>query len=388
MGHAATLRRTGIAVLCLAIAVALAGPVVASPEERRLEEVRDRLADVKAELEAAREARDARASAYEVARERVDEVLSAVGEAELAVERQQAAVSAAEAALGAAEDEFELRRQVTAARVASLYRNAGRGTLVALFASEDPGEVLVRSAVLEAVGRNDRLAFEQAAAARQATEGMAQRLVEERATLERVLEEQRNLLAEVEALREDAAIALAEQEEQVDELESHADHLAAEGRELAALAQRRAAASTRPSAPVSRSASTSTVESAPPPAPGGWQWPASGSVTSGFGMRWGRLHAGIDIAGARGSAIVAARGGTVTHAGRLGGYGNLVVINHGDGTASAYAHLSSIESWAGQPVYGGQRIGGMGCTGSCTGTHLHFEVRVNGTPQNPRNYLP
>lgn len=388
MRHAPALRRTGIAVLSLAAAVGLAAPVGASPEERRLEEVRQRLADVSSELEAAREARDSQARVHEVAQERVAEVLGAVGEAELAVERQQAAVAEAETALDQAEAVFDQRREITAQRVATLYRNAARSTFVDLFAGDDPGEVLARSALLDAVGRTDRLAFEQAAAARQAIEGSARRVLEERAALQRVLDEQRSLLAEVESLRQDAAIALAEQQEEVDELQSHADHLAAEGRELAAVAQRRAAASARPSAPVSRSSSASSAEVAVAPAPGGWQWPASGTVTSGFGMRWGRLHAGIDIAGSHGSSIVASRGGTVTHAGRLGGYGNLVVVNHGDGTASAYAHLSSIDAWVGQSVYAGQRLGGMGCSGSCTGTHLHFEIRVNGNPQNPRNFLP
>jgi murein DD-endopeptidase MepM/ murein hydrolase activator NlpD len=111
----------------------------------------------------------------------------------------------------------------------------------------------------------------------------------------------------------------------------------------------------------------------------------SGVVTSGFGYRWGRLHAGIDIAAPAGTPVRAAASGTVIFAGWMGGYGNLVVIDHGGGLATAYAHLSSI--WAGGGVSQGQGIGAVGCTGSCTGNHLHFEVRVNGQPVDPFGYL-
>jgi murein DD-endopeptidase MepM/ murein hydrolase activator NlpD len=122
------------------------------------------------------------------------------------------------------------------------------------------------------------------------------------------------------------------------------------------------------------------------PSSSGLIWPVSGTVTSGFGTRWGRLHAGIDISAPTGSAVRAAAGGRVIYAGSMGGYGNIVVIDHGGGLATAYAHLSAI--WAGGGSVGqGQGIGAVGCTGSCTGPHLHFEVRVNGSPVNPLAYL-
>jgi murein DD-endopeptidase MepM/ murein hydrolase activator NlpD len=71
----------------------------------------------------------------------------------------------------------------------------------------------------------------------------------------------------------------------------------------------------------------------------------------------------------------------------MGGYGNLVLVSHGDGIVTAYAHMSALSVSAGASVSAGQRLGSVGCTGSCTGPHLHFEVRVNGAPRNPRNYL-
>jgi murein DD-endopeptidase MepM/ murein hydrolase activator NlpD len=123
------------------------------------------------------------------------------------------------------------------------------------------------------------------------------------------------------------------------------------------------------------------------PSPAGYVWPVLGPVTSPFGWRWGRMHEGIDIGASSGTPIVAAAAGTVIHAGWLGGYGNLVVIDHGGGVATAYGHQSSIAAGYGATVAQGQLIGYVGSTGHSTGPHLHFEVRVNGVPQDPLGYL-
>jgi len=118
----------------------------------------------------------------------------------------------------------------------------------------------------------------------------------------------------------------------------------------------------------------------------GFIWPVSGVVTSGYGPRWGRMHEGIDISAPTGTSVRAVAAGTIIYAGGMGGYGNIVVIDHGNGLSTAYAHLSSI--WAGGgSVSQGQGIGAVGCTGSCTGSHLHFEVRVNGAAVDPMGYL-
>ncbi len=116
-------------------------------------------------------------------------------------------------------------------------------------------------------------------------------------------------------------------------------------------------------------------------------WPASGSVSSGFGTRGGRDHTGIDIVGRVGSPVVAAEAGTVIRAGWYSGYGKCIDISHGSGVVTRYAHLSSINVSNGQVVSRGEYIGGVGNTGRSTGPHLHFEVIINGTPHNPLNFL-
>jgi murein DD-endopeptidase MepM/ murein hydrolase activator NlpD len=109
--------------------------------------------------------------------------------------------------------------------------------------------------------------------------------------------------------------------------------------------------------------------------------------TSGFGMRWGRMHNGADFAASHGTPIYATADGVVTHAGWLSGYGRLVKIQHEFGIETRYAHMSRIRVKEGQRVSRGDRIGDMGNSGRSTGTHLHYEVRVGGKAVNPMIYI-
>jgi murein DD-endopeptidase MepM/ murein hydrolase activator NlpD len=128
-----------------------------------------------------------------------------------------------------------------------------------------------------------------------------------------------------------------------------------------------------------------------PPVAGGngtFQWPVSGPITSPFGMRWGTLHPGIDIGVPTGTPIHAAGPGTVVWCGWMSGYGNLVMIDHHNGLATLYGHESHVAVACGQNVTTGEVVGYSGCTGFCTGPHVHFEVRANGAPVDPLGYLP
>ncbi|MDQ3644686.1 MAG: peptidoglycan DD-metalloendopeptidase family protein, partial [Actinomycetota bacterium] len=115
--------------------------------------------------------------------------------------------------------------------------------------------------------------------------------------------------------------------------------------------------------------------------------PVKGVRTSPFGPRGGRNHDGVDIAAPTGTAVRAAECGVVTVRGVQGGYGNMVCVEHSTRFETCYAHLSSFAVDGGQTVRRGQVIGYVGCTGSCTGPHVHFETRVDGRAQNPDAYL-
>jgi murein DD-endopeptidase MepM/ murein hydrolase activator NlpD len=122
-------------------------------------------------------------------------------------------------------------------------------------------------------------------------------------------------------------------------------------------------------------------------------WPTRGWVTSDFGSRLDPytservMHAGLDIAGPHGKEVVAPSDGTVVFAGLEGGYGNVLVIDHGYGIKTRYGHLASIKVKAGERVKRGDIIAALGNTGRSTGPHLHYEVRVNGIAQNPRKFI-
>jgi len=117
-------------------------------------------------------------------------------------------------------------------------------------------------------------------------------------------------------------------------------------------------------------------------------WPASGPITSPFGYRWGRLHSGVDIGAPYGAPIQAAKAGRVIFSGQMRGYGNVIVVDHGGGFSTLYAYESSLVARDGADVAQGQLIGYCGATGDATGPHLHFETRVDSTPQDPMRYLP
>ena len=115
--------------------------------------------------------------------------------------------------------------------------------------------------------------------------------------------------------------------------------------------------------------------------------PTVGRLSSPFGPRWGRFHYGIDLANRTGTDVVAADGGVVTRVGMAGSYGNLIIIDHQNGTSTRYAHLSAYNVKVGDVVAQGQSIGKIGSTGRSTGPHLHFEVRVGGVAKNPLNFI-
>jgi peptidoglycan DL-endopeptidase CwlO len=123
------------------------------------------------------------------------------------------------------------------------------------------------------------------------------------------------------------------------------------------------------------------------PGSGGLIWPVNGPIVSPFGMRWGRLHAGVDIAVPSGTPVRASKAGKVLIAGWVSGYGNYTCIGHGGGLSTCYGHQERINVSVGQSVSQGQVIGLSDCTGHCFGPHVHFETRINGVPVNPMGYL-
>ncbi len=236
-------------------------------------------------------------------------------------------------------------------------------------ATQDRIQIMVKTRRLEVELDADRAELEvilaQALQANEEQERQAQHLKELRQAQTAKLADVRD---EIESSREEAAAIQARSEEIAQQLDAKAPASAP---------------------PVSASAPPAS-ESAPP-APGGvsdFAWPINGAITSGFGSRWGGTHSGIDIDCVTGDTIRASKSGSVVAATYDGGYGYHVVIDHGAGFASLYAHNSTLSVSSGQAVSQGEVIATCGSTGQSTGDHLHFEIRVGGVPQDPLRYLP
>jgi murein DD-endopeptidase MepM/ murein hydrolase activator NlpD len=290
-----------------------------------------------------------------------------------------------------------LRKQHVAAqhrldlRLIEIYQSEESDTLDVLLSASSFTDILDQLDYMRKLGSQDRriadevkrgrdrmrVLKERAERARQKVQA-ATRVVEARTNEVREVRDQlvatRQGLRTARASRNESLVAVRETEQQ------HASEAAALQAVSAQLAARINAAQAVPSA------TSLAVTGDTTPSASGLIWPVSGPVVSGFGWRWGRMHEGIDIAVGSGTPIVAAASGVVIYAGWMGGYGNLIIIDHGGGLATAYAHQSSFAVGSG-PVSQGQTIGYVGCTGHCFGDHLHFEVRVNGGAVDPLGYL-
>ena len=411
----------------LASAMTAPGPAAAVSEDERQAEIArevERLAervdeaaaeeaDALAELELARRAK----GELDVAVVGLDQRLGDV-EAELAVsERELVAAAAtqrrAAGRLAMAEAQVEASERTLRDQAVSRFMRYGvEASTLDVFLHVSDVRALhdaaafagaVASAQAEVIHRHQRLQGETAdlvARAEQATDQAARRreeVADRRQELAAVRAAQVRARGEMEAEADrESELVTTLQATQAD-YEARIVALEAESKAITALLRQRQAAE-------EAAAARTTVEGDPAPAvpdqsvtragDGDLRYPlASPVVTSGFGYRthpvYGtrRLHAGIDLRGAMGTTVLAAGEGTVIFAGDRGGYGTTVIIDHGGSVATLYAHQSRLAVSEGEAVRPGQAVGAVGSTGLSTGPHLHFEVRVDGTPVDPLNYL-
>jgi murein DD-endopeptidase MepM/ murein hydrolase activator NlpD len=343
-----------------------------------------------------------------------------VDQANAAVESTRAAAVDANATLVADDAQVQAQRAAISAIVTSVYQGSGFLGLNALLTAGSPGEVLDRFGYANEIVGTQRQALGQFLAARMTakdalnasngaarTASAAQRTAAEALTRSRqtkadaataqaavtALIAQRK--AALDVAQKNRAAALAQYQELQKEEKQVEAELAAQAAADKAAAARKAKTSKTPAPPTT---SAGTVRS------GYFIMPVHGWKSSNFGMRFDpiyrrwQLHAGVDIAVPTGTAIHAARAGRVIRAGRDGGYGNYTCIDtglyagagadHGKDIANCYAHQSRILVHVGEHVRLGQTIGLVGATGAATGPHLHFEVRIDGTPVQPLNWLP
>jgi murein DD-endopeptidase MepM/ murein hydrolase activator NlpD len=269
-------------------------------------------------------------------------------------------------------------------RLVDIYESDAPSSLDVFLGANNVQDALDQVAYLTDIGVQDRrIATEvadaklQAVAARAKTKKLRVRVHGETAVIEARATQARDVRDELVGARNDLS---GSRRQRLTDLSQLSSQDRADAQEVDALQAASAALTERIRAAQGQSSSTT-------PSSAGLIWPVSGPVTSPFGWRWGRLHEGIDIGVSYGTPIHAAASGTVIYCGWESGYGNLTVLDHGGNLATAYGHQSSIAVGCGQHVAQGDVIGYVGSTGHSTGPHLHFEVRVNGSPVDPMGYL-
>jgi len=293
-------------------------------------------------------------------------------------------------------EEEQLERYRT--RVRAMEENGNLGLLAIILNTNNVGEFLTAMDDVGEIMESDRELEDQYIAARENTqavkteyeatkadlEAKQEVLKAEQAELEKQIEEAYAMLAEVEANLEARREEYLQLEQWEEEARIAFDEMAAELQR-----QREQAAAAAGNGGGGGGGGGSTIVGTGQFA---WPTPSTSLVTSYYGYRmhpvygYERLHTGIDIGAADGASVVAADDGTVTYASVMGGYGNCVMIDHGNGYTTLYAHLSNYIVYEGQTVSRGSTIGYVGSTGVSTGPHLHYEVRENGNCINPMDF--
>ena len=419
------MRRLG-ALLAAALLAAFAVPAVAEELEDRIDDVAGDIARLEERLEGTEASRSSLAGTILENGRRLDRMIADVtrAEADLAYVEQQVAdnreiltavrsqLEAQYSALEHTRVELQTTRERARRRALDIYMGGGQDLGTVVFAVDGVGELSVGlQYASEVMASTDRLvnglAALETSAARQAgviAEREAEltgRAAELRAQRQRMEELRTDLAARKAAVEEELAAQrdrLRELEEEVEHFEGELESLAREEARLRTLLEERQAAEAAAAAEEEADADDADGDDGgdgadEQPSTGRFVRPVPGPITSPFGWRvhpiYGtrRLHAGVDMTASHGTPIKAAAGGRVILATYYGGYGNAVVIDHGAGLATLYAHQSSLAVGLGAQVSAGQVIGHVGSTGLSTGAHLHFEVRVNGTPVDPVPYL-
>jgi len=386
-----TRTRTPAAALAAVLVLALATPSFADPSaDEKREAARLKKADLAAQLNTLRASDDELENAVRALDAGIEVAANTNESAQQALSAAQTGLGTAESKLAETEQRMtELRGRASAAAIRA-YVHPGGDPFLEIVRAKDLGEASRRQTLLSTMVSNDRDVVDQMRAARQDQQFEKANLAKARDLAAERRKAAAEKLAGLAKTRADQVRLQTALDGRIASFVAEVDALTREEATLTALLrQRQSTATATAPAPAPAAAPAGGAQRSDGRVSGaGMSWPVRGSVTSGFGFRWGRLHAGLDIAAPSGTPITAAKGGTVILAGSNGGYGNTVIIDHGGGLSTLYAHMSRIGTSDGAVVKQGQQIGGVGTTGNSTGNHLHFETRVGGSPQNPLGYLP
>jgi murein DD-endopeptidase MepM/ murein hydrolase activator NlpD len=371
--------RIAIAAVLMATLLVPAVGATAGDTEEQLEATRDKLdawRDKQAALE--NKAGDLQDRIKDLNAQQVD-LRAIIADLDRQITENEKELEAVQSRIDQTQAKIEAIEDAATEQAVALYKNGSTETIDALLSSQSLTDLDSRANMLGQAAEENTGFLVRYGRLKVEIEEQYQDKYEVQQKLEAVVTQKEEARRESEALEREHKAVLAKTEEGIAEAKEHAQGLEKDAAKLIAKIQ----AAQSAAAPIP----TSVVQSAGTSA-SGFIWPLPNAVTSYYGMRWGRLHAGIDIDGTSGQPIVASKAGRVILAAPYSGYGNAVILDHGGSVSTLYGHMSAFAVGSGQVVSQGQVIGYVGCTGSCTGDHLHFEIRVNGSPQDPMAYLP
>jgi murein DD-endopeptidase MepM/ murein hydrolase activator NlpD len=366
---------SGRALLAATLLCTLLLPAVTSGAGSR--EKLERIEERREALQDKIDAHEAKASDLQAMVKDLDQQISAqrqeIEKLNADIAEVESKVRSVQARIDATQSEIDQIKDVATEQAVVLYKQGATDTLDALMSSRSLSEMNDKIELLGVAAKENTDELVRYGRLRLTIEAQHRELFAYKSDLEVVRNEHTRILADLDKDYEEQAALLALIEEKLGKEHAHEEILA---KQEANLRQDILAAQ------------AGQAVAAMGVSEGGYIWPLGGAITSYYGPRWGRMHTGIDIDGTSGQPIVASKAGRVIVASYYGGYGNAVVVDHGGGVTTLYGHMSAFGVSNGQDVSQGQVLGYVGCTGSCTGDHLHFEVRVNGSPQNPLDYLP
>jgi murein DD-endopeptidase MepM/ murein hydrolase activator NlpD len=369
------------ALLAVLLIGAMSHPSLAAGEAASLTRTRQQIAEIRKRLAEAQ----GRASKIKEEVGLLDRQLGTLNDQISAGQRRLASLESdirtAQAQISELQTRFDRAAEASNQRARKLYKLGPAQSVAILFSAESIGDLARAQLWMEKAAEVDSKTIVDASRLKSDLVDRQNQLGEIKASLDAqkiALQKRKDLAA---ASMQDRSKALEGVEAEIAEAKKHVEALEGDSRRLTDVLKRTA------SKPRTTSGGASDVSGEQGAvSKSGFVRPVSGRLTSPFGRRWGRAHSGVDLDGNTGDPIRATKAGTILGVSCGGGYGICTLIDHGGGVVSLYAHMSQKVVASGR-VDAGQLIGKIGCSGSCTGSHIHFEIRVDGTPKNPLSYF-
>ncbi len=382
-----TRKMTLLLVLVLTAVIAVSGAVYAAD----VDELKDKKEDIDSQIKDKKSELETNQSSQKSTQEQLDTINANLDAVQKEIDQITHDLAVAEENLANQQIEYEnIKAQLEASqaelrtRVCAIYRNGDVSYLDVIFSSESVEDFISGFIFLSKIVEQDQ--------------NIITTIQENKVLAEEKLKELETTRNQILALQERKQAEEAEYEKQVDAKMALLDQLESEEavleEELEEMEKQSASIAAEINSYYASLSSTDVAYTYTGSGVFGWPLAIQGRVSSNFGYRihpisgTRRLHAGVDIAAPAGTPILAAESGTVIRVQNLStGYGHNVIVAHGSNISTLYGHMSSINVSVGQTVSRGQRLGGVGSTGASTGNHLHFEVRVNGSPVSPWGYI-